>query len=138
MAEIRPRPILVVGDDQSAGEQLVDALRHLHRVAVWVDAPETAVEMVQTVAFEMVVVEVAGAADWVACARIAAAADCAVTVATRFLAPDRRFRERAFRSGAAAYITEPCSAARLGEALRRVRSCERGIEIVAGSVYCEN
>lgn len=92
--------------------------------------------MMRVVDFAVVIVNIEDAADWDPCRRIAAAAVCPVAVVTRFLARDRRYRQRAFRAGVAAYVCRPCTKARLREMLMRLRSGEIGIELVEGAACC--
>ncbi len=126
-------PVLVISSDPIVAAQIVNDLRSLRRVAVAVDECATALEMMRTIAFALIIVEVAVDTDWRTCERIAVAARCPVAVVTSFLAPDGRYRSRAFRWGIAAYISKPCTRPRLKQALRRIESGERTIEIVDSS-----
>jgi DNA-binding response OmpR family regulator len=131
------RPILVVGEDQLTPARLVAELRRLGQTAVWVDACESALEMIGAVKFGLVIVYVDRAAGWATCRRLAAASDCPAVVATRFLAADRRYRRRAFRDGIRGYMCPPFNRRRLRELLTRVRAGERAVELVVGAPYVQ-
>lgn len=130
-----PRPILVISRDLTTANSLVNDLRELGRIAVYIDACEAALEMMGVADFAVVIVNIVGAADWDTCRRIAAATVCPVAVVGRFVARDRRYRKRAFRAEVAAYICEPCTKARLREMLMRLSSGETGVELVQGASY---
>ena len=134
--DVDPRPVLVLSYETGDTASLVGDLRGLGRVAVSIDAYDTALEMMQVVEFAVVIVNIDDAADWHTCERIAATAACPVSVVTRFLARDRRYRVRAFGAGVAAYVCRPCSKACLREMLIRAKSGEIGIELVRGAGYC--
>ena len=136
MTGVKQFPILVVGDELNT-PHLVSELRRLDRMAVWVDACRSALEMVEAVEFGLVIVNVEQAREWATCRRLAAASGCPVVVATRFLAADRRYRNRAFRAGVAAYMCRPFSRRRLRELLTRVGAGERSVELVAGAPYSD-
>ena len=136
MTAVRRRPILVVGDESNT-PQLMAELRRLGRIAVWVEACGSAQEMIETVRFGLVIVSVERRAGWASCRRLAAASDCPVVVATRFLASDRRYRNRAFRAGITGYMCRPFSRRRLREMLTRVGAGERSIELVEGAPYSD-
>jgi DNA-binding NtrC family response regulator len=133
---MKQRPILVVGDESNT--HLVYELRRLGRTAVWVEACESALEMIEAVEFGLVIVNVEQAREWITCRRMAKASGCPVAVATRFLAADRRYRNRAFRSGVAAYMCRPFSRSRLREMLKRVGAGERSVELVEGAAYSDS
>lgn len=131
------RPVLVVGADGGAGERLVAGLRGRRLIAVWIDDPDAALEMMQVVEFAAVVVHVDAMAAWGTCWRIVARAACPVVVVTHFLARDRHFRDPAFRVGVSGYVSGPDPAARLGEMLARLAAGETALEAVNGAAFCE-
>ena len=92
--------------------------------------------MMEVVDFSLVIVDVAGAADWRVCRRLVESRRSAVAIITSFLAKDRRYRRLAFKMGVAAYAGKPCARGRLREMLRRLERGERGIELVSGAVHC--
>jgi DNA-binding response OmpR family regulator len=110
-------------------------VRRLGRIAVWVDACESALEMTEAVDFAAVLVNVDEIAAWTICRELARAARCPVAVVTPFLARDRRYRNRAFRAGVSAYVCQPCTTARLRALLARLSSGETAIELTDGAAY---
>lgn len=137
MATMEQRPILVVGDEPMTPARLVAELRRLGRTAVWVETCESALEMVGAVEFGLVIVYVERAADWTTCRRLTAGSTCPVVVATRFLAPDRRYRRRAFRGGVRGYMCRPFNRRRLREMLTRIGAGDTPIELVGGAPYTD-
>jgi DNA-binding response OmpR family regulator len=129
------KPVLVVAADAAAGDSLVAALRRLGRIAICVDACESALEMTEAVDFAAVLVNVDDGAAWAACGELARAARCPVVVVTAFLARDRRYRRRAFNAGISAYVCRPCTIGRLRALLARLSSGETAIELTEGSEY---
>lgn len=129
------KPILVVAGDAEAGDSLVEALRGLGRIAIWVDARESALEMTEAVDFAAVLVNVEDRAAWTTCVALASRARCPVAVVTTLLARDRRYRNRAFKAGVSAYVCRPCTSGRLRALLARLSSGETAIEMTDGAAY---
>ena len=128
-------PILVTGAESDTAEHLVVKLRRLGRLTIWMDSWRSALEAVDSIHFDIVIILVSQPSDWTACRALVTASDCPVVVATRFLAPDRRYRTRAFRCGVAAYMCPPYSPTRLRQMIRRVESGDTRVELVAGAAF---
>jgi DNA-binding response OmpR family regulator len=129
------QPLLLVSSEGTLAEEVIRHLRLLGEIAVWIDTYNAADEMMQVVDFGLIVVHVATPCDWSMCRRIAHATRCPVGIITHLLAHDRRYRDRAFSMGVAAYIARPVSRARLRELLRRVRAGDTSIELIKGAPY---
>ncbi|MBA2258963.1 MAG: hypothetical protein H0W18_08710 [Acidobacteria bacterium] len=91
--------------------------------------------MTEAVDFAAVLVNADDRAAWRVCGELARAARCPVAVVTTFLARDRRYRNRAFKAGVAAYVCRPCTTGRLRALLARLSSGETGIELTDGAAY---
>jgi DNA-binding response OmpR family regulator len=128
-------PILVTGVESETAEYLVVELRRLGRLTIWMDSWRSALEAIESINFEIVIMLVNQHSDWTACRALVAASEGPVVVATRFLAPDRRYRKRAFRCGVAAYMCPPFTRARLRQMIRRVESGDTKVELVVGSAF---
>jgi CheY-like chemotaxis protein len=129
-ASVADKPILVVSAEATTAEHVVERLRRLGRVAVAIETSPAAIEMMQVIDFGLVIVDVQRPSDWHTCQRVTGEATCAVAVISHLLARDRRYRDRAFRMGVAAYITKPCTRRRLREALARIESGQTAIEVL--------
>jgi len=129
-------PILVVSESETT-DALIRELGQLQCIAVAIDTCEAALEMMDVVNFQLVIVEITADADWRTCRRIVNAARAPVAIITRFLARTRRFRECAFRMGVIAYVCMPCTATRMRTLIRCIESGQRGIELVQGAAYSE-
>ena len=130
-------PILVVGAEPGTAARIVFELRRLGRSAVWLDTCESALETIDAVAFALVIATIEHAAEWSTFGALAKAAHCPVVVASRFLASDRRYRIRAFRAGAAAYMCPPYDRNRLRQLLTKVGAGETRVELVDGARHSE-
>jgi two-component SAPR family response regulator len=137
MTVLSAAPMLVVGLDPTLGGSIVTLLRRLGHIAVWVDAPHSAIEILETVECRLVFAIVEHDTDWQMASRLARTGHCKVAIVTRFLAANRRYRDRAFRAGVAAYLSLPCTVERLREAVERLERGDAAIELVAGAPYWE-
>jgi hypothetical protein len=126
-----PRPALVVGRNPNICEPLLAALHRLAYVAVTLDACGSALEMLGVVEFALVFVVIEQASDWASCRRILGGARCPVTVVTPLRSPDRRYRLRAFRLGAAACMCPSGSPARIRALLDRIDNGDRCIDFTS-------
>lgn len=134
MAIGTPKVVLVLAREPTIAEPILVELRRMSYVAVWIDACSSALEMMDVVRFALAIVTVERRRDWAWCRRVAQAARCPVAVCTRLLAPDRRYRRKAFDMGVAAYVCPPCSRNCLRTLLHRLRRGDRQIELTHGSL----
>lgn len=130
------RPAILVVGDAPTVRPLMEDLRHLRRRAVSVTTCGAAVELMRAEPIEAVIVNVDVVPDWITCWEVAGKADVPVAVVTRFLAPDRRYRDMAFAVGVAAYVCGDCTRARLRDLLPRLRAGERAMEFIDGAAFC--
>ena len=72
----------MVASDAPLAERPVHELRGLDWIAVSVDSCEIALEMMEVVEFFLVIVDVAGAADWRVCRRLVESRRSAVAIIT--------------------------------------------------------
>jgi xanthine/CO dehydrogenase XdhC/CoxF family maturation factor len=131
------KPILVCASEAAAAEPIVSDLRRAQRIAVTMEDARTTLEMMQVVDFGVTVVEIGEKRDWLVWEQVIAAADCPVAILTHFLARDRRYRDRAFRRGVAAYVSKPCPGARLREVVDRLEAGEKSLEVLGSATYSE-
>ena len=125
---------LIVTNDDFLADHLGRTLRTLDWIAVSVDRGDTALEMMDVVAFSLVVVDVVSAADWHVCRRLVQSGRSPIAVVTDFLAEDRSYRRFAFEMGVSAYTGKPCTPDGLREMLSRLERGERYIDLAAGKV----
>jgi CheY-like chemotaxis protein len=81
--------------------------------------------------YDAILLDIARPRDWNACAGLAShSVDTPVVAVTGWVTSDGRYRKHAFDAGCAAYVLKPCVPDRLAEAVERVRSGERSIELL--------
>ena len=129
-----PKAVLVLARERAMVEPILVELRRMSYVAVWMEACRPALDMIEGVRFALAIVAIEEPADWASCRRIVQAARCPVAVFTRLLAPDRRYRRKAFDMGVTAYVCPPCSRGCLRALLHRVRQGDSQIELTRGSL----
>jgi DNA-binding NtrC family response regulator len=128
--------ILIVAFDEEAGElyalQLALSLRAR---TTWVrDCVEARHAIAHGRRYEAVLFDVAMPAEWDDCLALPnERPDTPVIVVTGWIAHDRRFQQRAFDAGCAAFVAKPCTGETLSEALGRVWRGERRVELMAAS-----
>jgi DNA-binding response OmpR family regulator len=125
-----PNPILIISSRGETAGPIAEQLRALGHLPVWVIGCETAMEMIEVAQFAAAIVEIDRYSDWVTCRRLAAMGRAPIAVMTSLLAPDRRYRRRAFRMGVSAYLGPPITRRRLRELLKHLRAGVRFIELV--------
>jgi DNA-binding NtrC family response regulator len=128
------RPVLFVTRDDNVGELYVAALTAHGKNTRRIRDCSSAAALLAEIDAAAVFIDVLDEPDWSDCAglaRVAAEHATPVIVVTGWVAPDARFRKRAFAAGCAAFIAKPCTAATLLTTLERVATGERGIEVVA-------
>jgi hypothetical protein len=91
--------------------------------------------MLETVQCDALFVIVEEDQDWHVAVRLASTGHGPVAIVTRFLAPDRRYRNAAFTAGAAAYLSLPCTMDQMREAIARLRRGDVAIELVRDSYH---
>jgi len=125
--------VLVVASDADVGDLYRSMLSgHESADVIWVPDVEAAHPMIPgDPPFGVIVFDVMAAADWASCQRLTGAdGGPPVIVVSGFIAEDRRFRHQAFDAGCAAFLLKPCEPQTLVEAVRRVRSGERNVELL--------
>jgi CheY-like chemotaxis protein len=132
-----PSAVLLMTSNPALADALLTDLHHLRQIAVSVETCDSALEMMEAVAFTLVVVDVDAPDDWTRCRRLLRSNRAPVVVLTRFLVPDRCYRRWAFGAGARAYLGKPYTTSRLRRLLARLGRGDRRVELVEGMAYCE-
>jgi DNA-binding NarL/FixJ family response regulator len=130
---MEPPHILIVAADRDIGELYTMFLGYptLCQAQVVADADAARRALAAGRVVDAVVVDVTHPADFDACADLTGvAAGAPIVVVTGWIASDRRFRDRTFDAGCAAYVLKPCHPETLVEAVQRARNGERRIELV--------
>lgn len=125
--------VLVVARDADVGDLYGSMLSGVERARViWVADVEAARRLVPgDPPVGVVVFDVMAASDWEHCQRLSDTDGAPpVIVVSGFIAEDRRFRRQAFNAGCAAFLLKPCAPETLVEAVRRVRTGERNVELL--------
>jgi DNA-binding NtrC family response regulator len=129
------RLVLFLTRDDSLGDLYIRALTaHGRRARRVRDCASAKAWLGRVEDVAAIFVDVLDEPDWPECsalARVAAEHATPLIVVTGWLSQDRRFRERAFAAGCAAFVAKPCSAHTLLTTLDRVVAGERDIEVVA-------
>jgi DNA-binding NtrC family response regulator len=124
--------ILIVSADVEAGELYAMQLVSLPARTTWFPDCAAARRFVDGGQHcDVVLFDIGRLADWDDCVALAAAmATTPVIVVTGWIAMDRRYQQRAFDAGCAAFVAKPCTAGMLRAAVSRVRQGERRVELV--------
>jgi DNA-binding response OmpR family regulator len=123
--------VLVVTHDPAFADRMLRDLRSLQWVAVAIDNCDIALEMMETVEFAVIIVDLVNVDGWSTCGRVVRSGRSPVVVVTQFLASDSRYRRTAFDMGVAAYLRKPCSIEPLRELFERLERGDGAVEIVA-------
>jgi CheY-like chemotaxis protein len=133
------RVLIVSADADAANLFTVQLESSLECVSEWCDVASALQRLEKGERVDVVLLDIGREANWADCARLTGAPDARpVVVVTAWLAGDGRFRARTFASGAAAFVVKPCTGETLADAVRRVRSGERGLEYTARYAVDEN
>jgi len=125
-------PLLAISSDMRFADALLVTLRR-HRIpCLSMDGCQSAAAL-PVEGFGAIVIDLDRAADWHVCGELAARAarkGVPVLATSDWLAPDGRYRRRAFALGCAAFIAKRGSPDRVIDALRRITDGERNVEVL--------
>lgn len=124
-------PVVMVGADDRYADGIIASLRRARVACVSIDSC-AALSMFELTGLGAIAVDLARAMDWHACRELsdrAAAQDVPVLAVSNWVAPDGRYRRRAFELGCVAFVYKTASAEPLIEALCRISSGERYVQV---------
>ena len=128
-------PVLVVSSNRSSANFILSGLEARRVAGLCAPDWDASRVLIREAHPRAIVVEIERAIDWHRCSQLVAdgaLAGAPVIALTSWVAPDGRYRRRAFELGCAAFVAKPCFVDQLLEVVERVCQGESQVEVLSG------